>query len=281
MKNKLLSKCLITFGFLLLFTLLLPFTSAKASSIDNEKDNGYRLNLKSITLVKGKSRALKVYPLGENAKLLFKSDDAEIASVSDDGTITASKVGNTIVTATIKDGATVTNLTCEVTVGLPAFSVKVTKSRMVIGLDKSDFLNVILKPSNTVEDARYSSNDSSIASVSTGGRITGKKYGLTYVFAEIDATDSDGTRKFSRCTVIVITPEDAPLLETYFNDHPELDYIPVDDLTKALDEYFNTKYDPTSSASFISNLNRFLDDKFKLADLRDKRNADLAKTQSN
>jgi uncharacterized protein YjdB len=281
MKNKLLCKCLITFGFLLFFTLLLPFTAAKASSIDPEKDNGYRLNLKSITLVKGKSFTLKAYNLGENARLLFKSDDAEIASVSEDGTITANKVGDTVITATVKDGATVTNLTCAVTVGLPAFSVKITKSRIVMGINNTDFLNVILKPSNTVENARFSSKDSSIASVSTGGRITAKNYGLTYVFAEIEATGSDGRPKFSRSTVIVTSQTDAPLIDAYFNDHPELDYVNEDDLNKALDEFFNTMYDSTSSASQVNSLNRYLDDKFKLADLKKLRDADLAKTQTN
>lgn len=281
MKKKLLCKCLITFGFLLFFSFLLPSTLAEATttSIENEK-NDYRLNLKSITLVKDKSYTLKVYGLSETAKVSYKSNDVEIASVSEDGgVITANKVGTTIVTATIIDGAIKTPLTCDVTVGLPAFSVKLTKSRIIMGLDGIDFLNVILKPSNTVEDARFSSKDSSIASVSTGGRISAKKYGLTYVFAEIDAKDSDGRCKYSRSTVIVVSPADTTILDGYFSSHPELYYINEDDLTKALDEYFNTKYDPNSSTSLDKSLNRYLDDKFNLADYRAKREAELAKIQ--
>lgn len=279
MKKKLLCKCLITFGFLLFFTFLLPFTSAKATTTSNENEkNDYRLNLKSITLVKDKSYTLKVYNSGDD-KVLFKSSDVEIASVSEDGVITANKVGTTVVTATVIDGANKIPLTCDVTVGLPAFSVKLTKSRVVLGLDGTDFLNVILKPSNTVENARFSSKDSSIVSVSPAGRLTAKKYGLTYVFAMIEASYSDGTPKYSRCAVIVTSPTDAPILDAYFSNHPELDYISEDDLTKALDEYFNTKYDPNSSTSLDKSLNRYLDDKFNLADYRAKRDADLAKIQ--
>lgn len=251
-------------------TMLLPVTQAKAYSINDTKSEDYRLNVNSITLVKEKSFSLKVYNTSENAKLSYKSNDTEIVSVSEDGIITANKVGTAIVTVIVKDGATPSSsLNCEVTVGLPAFSVKLTRSRIVIGLDKTDYLNVILKPSNTVEGAKFSSNNSSIVSVSSGGRITAKKVGLTYVFAEIDAVSADGRPKYSRCAVIVTSQTDAALLENYFNDHPELDSINEDDLIKALDEYFNTKYEP-SSASFISSLDRFLDDKFNLSDLRSK-----------
>ncbi len=282
MKRKLLCKCFISFGLLLLLTFVFPYhylnpNTAQAASIDTEKNDGYRLNLKSITLVKGKSFTLKVYNTNENAKIVFKSDDQEIASVSSDGTITANKVGSTVVTATIKDGASITNLTCDVTVGLPAFSVKLTRSRIVLGLDKTDFLTVILKPSNTVEAARFSSNDPTIAYVSTGGRVTAKKVGLTYLFAEIDASNVDGTRKNSRCTVIVTSKDDAPLVEAYFKDHPELDYIPEDDLVKALDDFFNGKYSASSQTSVVNSLDSFLDEKFNLAKLRSTREADLAK----
>jgi uncharacterized protein YjdB len=262
----------------------MPFSAfntatAKAANIIVEEKNDYRLNLRSITLVKGKSFTLRAYNLGENAKVNFKSDDQEIASVSEDGVITANKVGVTVITATIKDGSSTTPLTCDIIVGPPAFSIKLTKSRIIIGIDKTDFLNVILKPSNTVEDARFSSYDSSIVSVSTGGRITAKKFGLTYVFAEIECTYTDGIRKFSACTVIVTKQEDAPLLEQYFNDHPELNLIAESELAKALEEFFNTKYDGT--ASLIDSLDRYLNDLFKLDELRKARDAELSKIQSN
>ena len=278
MKSRLLSKCFLTLGLLLFLTLLMPLTKASAASIDNEKNDSYRLNLKSITLVKGKSFPLKVYNLGENAKVLFKSDNPDIASITEDsGIISANKVGTAVVTVTIKDGAYPVSLTCDVTVGLPAFSVKLTKSRIILGVDKSDYLSVILKPINTIETAKFSIKDYNIASVSANGRITAKKAGLTYAFAEIDATNVDGTPRYSRCTVIVTSSEDAPKLEEYFNSHPEFDFINDDELNKALDEYFNTKYDPTSSTALDKSLNKFLDDKFNLANYKAQRDAALAK----
>lgn len=258
--KKFFHKCLISMGLLLLLALLMPNSSAKAADTD------YRLITKSITLVKGKSFALRFYNL-ENAKATFKSDDPEIASVTEDGIIIANKVGNTVVTATIKD-ATVTTLTCDVMVGPPAFSVKIAKSRIIIGVDETSFLDVILKPSNTFESAKYSSYDSNIASVSPGGRIKGKKFGLTYVFAQIEAVDANGERKYDRCTVIVTAPEDAPLLTNYFNEHPEFYLIPEADLISFLDAFFNDSNNASSTTSLVDNLNRCLDEKFDLAKLR-------------
>lgn len=280
MKKKL-CKCFIALGLLLLFTSLIPISAAKAADVDVGKESEYKLNVQSIALIRGSTYTLKVYNLKENAKVLFKSDDEEVASVSDNGVITGNKVGTTVVKANVKEGTTITPLECTVTVGLPAFSVKLTRSRIILGLDKTDTLNVILKPSNTIETARFSSYDSSIVSVSVGGRITAKKIGLSYVFAEIEATNADGSRKYSACTVIVTKPDDVPLLETYFNEHPELDYADQSALKTALYEFFNTKYDPNGSTSLISSLNSYLDDKFDLDKLVETRNAEIAKIQSN
>ena len=283
MKKKFFQKCILTLGFTVLLTLAAPFFNdavVTAKSIETGKKEDYKLNLSSITLVKGKSYPLKAYNLSEKAQISFKSDDKEIASVSDEGVVTANKVGDTIIRAIIKD-ETETELTCKVTVGPPAFSIKLTKSRLIIGLEKSDFLNVILKPTNTVEVAKFSGKDPSIASVSAGGRVTAKNLGLTYVFAEIDATDITGARRYDTCTVIVTNPDDVPHLESYFIDHPELDMISKDDLTSALDEFFNVKYQDSTTASVTSSLNNYLDEKFNLAELRSIREAILAKYYNN
>ncbi len=287
MKKKKLCKCLITLGLILFITLLLPLTSynvvtAQAASIEKEVKDSYRLNLKSVTLVKGKSFNLKVYNLGANSKVSFKSDDAEVASVSDDGTITANKVGATIVTVTIKDGIDKTPLTCDVTVGPAAISVKWTQERAFVGTGNEDILKVIIKPDNTTEVARFSSYDSSIAAVSSGGRITAKKVGMTYLFAEIDATNLDGTRKFAICTVFVTSPKDVPKLQEYFSNHNELNRISSYDLNQALDNFFNggsaeaavTAEDATESA-LVKALDSYLEETFKLSEIRAKIKAEL------
>lgn len=282
MKKKFLCKCLISIGLLLFFTLLpniLPTSVniAKASEIEKEK-NEYRLNLRSVPLVNGKSFTLKVFNLEEDAKVTYRSANPEIASVDEDGTITAHKVGKTTITATVRRGNNTTPLTCEVTTGPPAFSVRITRSMLILGLDQSDLLEVILKPNNTVELAKFSSYDSSIASVSSGGRVTAKKLGMTYVFAIIDATNPDGSQKFASCKVIVCKPEDTSLLREYFSNHTELSLVSEAELSNALFEFFNNQQEDSETSetqelsgfALIEALDKHLDASFDLAELKQK-----------
>ena len=66
--KKILLKCLIFLGLLLFLTFLpqimpTPVSIARASEIEKENNNEYRLNLRTITLVKDKSFTLRVYNL--------------------------------------------------------------------------------------------------------------------------------------------------------------------------------------------------------------------------
>lgn len=273
-------KCVISLGLFLFMTFIMPdlapngVKAAYATNVEKEKSEDYRLNVKSITLVKGKTFPLKAYNLGENAKVTYKSADSEIASVSDDGTINAKMVGFTTITASIKDDLNTISLNCDVTVGPPAFSIKMTRSRIILGVEKSDSLSVIMKPSNTAEDPGFSSYDDAIASISSGGRATGKKVGFTYLFAAIDALNSDGKCKYATCSVIVVNPDDVLPLETYFSDHIELNMIPEADLNSALAEYFNSSAVPTptpggkATETLVESLDKYLSNRFNLAALR-------------
>lgn len=289
MKKNLICKGFITLGLLLLFTVLMPFTSypsavAHATTVNNpdkKSESNYRFRLRSITLVKGKSHTLKIVNLGENAKVSYKSDDQEIASVSEDGTVTANKVGSTIITATIKDSNGITTLTCDITVGPPAISIKWTQSRVILGVGNVDTLRVILKPSNTVEDAKFSSNNNNVVSISPGGRITAKGLGMTHVFAFIEATNYDGTPKRTNCTVIVTSQSNAPLLETYFKEHPEFDLISELDFTNALQTFFDAEYD---ESTLVESLDKYLNGVFDLKSYRktwEEREAAISKFTSN
>jgi hypothetical protein len=245
--KKILLKCLIFLGLLLFLTFLpqimpTPVSIARASEIEKENNNEYRLNLKTITLVKDKSFTLRVYNLDKDAKVSFKSANPEIASISEEGTLTANRVGLTTITATVRRGIDTTPLTCDVTVGIPAFSVKLTRSRVILEVDQSIQLEALIKPINTVELVKFLSNNSSIATVSPRGRVTGKNLGMTIVEAKIDATNPDGNKKSSSCSIIVAKLEDVPLLNEYFTLHPELGDIPEAELSNTLLEIINGYY---------------------------------------
>ncbi|CRZ33431.1 Ig-like protein group 2 [Herbinix hemicellulosilytica] len=280
MKKKFLCKYMVFLCLIFCFLFLpciLPVSEniAKASETEKEK-NDYRLNLRSVTLVNGKSFNLKVYNIENDAKVTYKSANPEIASVNDDGTVTAHKVGVTTITATVKRGTNSTSLTCDITVGPPAFSIKMTRSMIILGLEQNDLLEVIMKPSNTAELAKFSSYDPSIVSVSSGGRITAKKIGMTYIFAEIDATTSEGYRKFDTCKVIVCNPDDVSLLKNYFATHPELSLVSESGLSNALYEFFNNLQPADGSMeipkgdALIGALDKYLNEKLNLTEAKKK-----------
>ncbi len=158
-----------------------------------------KLNVKTKTLVTEKTYSLKVYNLADNQTVTFKSDHPEFASVDDNGLVSANAVGTAIITATVKaDSKTVAQLECEITVGPPAISVKLTRPTIILMNGRKALLKTILQPLNTVENVKFSSLDNLIASVSSAGRITARSIGTTYLVAAID------NGKYDTCQVIIV-----------------------------------------------------------------------------
>lgn len=204
MKKFIFKKCLLALGLYLFFTVFIPIPIAgnniivKASSVDNEQ-NAIKLNVDGKSLVKDTTYDLKVYNIQDSHKVTYKTDNASVATVDDKGTITAVDYGTATISVTVKDGLkTIASLECEVTVGPPAISVVLTKTDITLTVGEKTNLTAILKPNNTVEEAKFSSNDPAIASVSIGGKVTAKSAGVTYIFASI----SNG--KYDMCKVTVV-----------------------------------------------------------------------------
>ncbi|MDF2472522.1 MAG: Ig domain protein group 2 domain protein [Anaerocolumna sp.] len=198
MKNSFFYRCFMTLG-LILFLSIVPFPMTASAAQVYETQSDIKLNVKSIALVKDTSYELKVYNISDSQKVTFKTNNSDVAEVNEDGKISAIDFGSALITVTVKDGyKTIATLDCVVTVGPSAFSIKLTKSEITLAVGGKTNLTAILKPNNTVEEAKFSSNDPSIASVSIGGKVTAKVVGVTYVFASID------NGKFDLCKVTVV-----------------------------------------------------------------------------
>lgn len=201
MKHKCLRKGIITLCLMLCFSVTSPLLfSAPLTAYAAEAE--IKLNVKSKAIVKGKQYALKVYNLTENQTVSFKSEDDSVASVNEKGVVTALSVGNTKVTVTVanKDTKETVILQCDIIVGPPAISIQFSRLNYELTVGQRVFIEKILQPLNTVEDAKFLSFDKNIATVSTGGFITAKSIGSTYIFAQID------NGAFAVCQVVVIDP---------------------------------------------------------------------------
>lgn len=188
----------------LMFFLLFPVTGRQnvfaGAVLTNEKVAEPKLNATELSLVTGKTFTLRLYNMTENQKVRFKSDDTSIVSVSKTGKLTANKVGETVVTVSLKGAIAEEDAVfkCKVTVGPPAISIKLTLSEITLEVGKKKTLQAILKPNTTAETGVFTSLDSNIASVSATGRVEAKKVGKTFIISSIE----DGT--YDLCTVNVV-----------------------------------------------------------------------------
>lgn len=195
----------IVFFFVLFFSFSNNISTAQAKELTPIEDTTkketqpeIKLNVKSKELVKEKSFRLKIYNTPDNCNITYKSSDTSIVTVNEDGLVKGVDYGKATVTVTVKDNNKVlSTLQCDITVGVPAISVRITTRNLIMVVGQSTTLKVLVAPYNTVEETRYKSLDSNIASISTGGRLSAKSAGTTRVYALID-------NGYSVCNVTVI-----------------------------------------------------------------------------
>ncbi len=218
MKQKSLFKGIITLVFLLcicLFPLFANPATAYANSTLEPK-----LNVKTKSIVKGKDYALKVYNLTETQTVTFSSDDAKVASVDENGVVTALSVGTAVITATVKDSAAApVKLQCKITVGPPAIYVRLSSEEASMVVGQRATMYWLIYPINTVELPKFFSSSSEVASVSAGGVVTAKSEGTAYIFAQI------GSGQYSTCCITVTSEGDAAAEATFEPDISFADFL--------------------------------------------------------
>ena len=185
------------FGLLLFLGITQPFAGTAVAHADETQE--IKLNVNAQTIVRGNSFSVYVYNLSENQTVSFRSSSPAVASVDQNGVVYANLVGTTTILVTVSEGdSVVTVLPCRITVGPPAISIQFTKLQITLEVGESYTLKRIVQQIISVEAPSFSSYDRLIASVSAGGRVTGRKIGETYIFAQID------NGSFAVCKVIVV-----------------------------------------------------------------------------
>ena len=131
----------------------------------------------------------------------WSSSDETVATVDQNGVVTAKKVGKATITAKAKTGTA--QASCEYTV-IEKQVVKITKitieaktKKVTVG--KTIQLKAIVEPENATEGVVWSSSDESILTVDQTGKVTGVKAGK----AKVTASNSDGTIKDSVTITVV------------------------------------------------------------------------------
>ena len=160
------------------------------------------LDQENLTLAKGSEKRLQATVSPSNAtdkSIEWKSSDENIATVDQDGVVTAVGQGQAIITATSVDGGF--SSSCNVTVFIPVTGITLTRNEVVIVEGKTESLSATIQPLDaTDKNIEWSSSDNEIVSVDQDGLITA----ITPGKAVITATSSEGGHQAS-CEVEVLT----------------------------------------------------------------------------
>lgn len=154
------------------------------------KQTAIELSQKQISMENGTVVKLSAR-VSTGHKPVFKSKRKSVASVDENGVITAIKPGETIITVS----ADYTSVTCKVTVNKP--TVTLSKSRATLYRKGELKLSVTSTSKST---PKWKTNKSGVATVDENGKVTAVKHGTATITVTID-----GVKK--SCEITVIQPE--------------------------------------------------------------------------
>ena len=208
---------------------------------------GVSLNKTTLTLTEGNSEALTATVAPSNATnktVSWTSNNESVATVGNDGTITALTAGNATITVTTEDGAK--TATCTITVesdDVLVTGVTLNKNSLTMAIDVEETLVASVEPSNaTNQNVTWSSSDESVATVDGTGKISSLALGST----TITVTTEDGA-KTATCTVTV--SETVPVDGISFE---EPTFYLVDGLDETLTVIFSPSYSTNKNVSWSS-----------------------------
>ena len=145
------------------------------------------LSQSSLTLNKGQSETLTatVSPSNANDKsVTWSSSNTGVATVDQNGKVTAVGGGNATITVTASNGKTAT---CAVTVVIPVTGISLSKSSLSFFKGDSETLVATVSPSDaTNKKVTWSSGNTAIATVDQNGKVTGIGKGNATITASID-----------------------------------------------------------------------------------------------
>ena len=161
-------------------------------TVSDIKVTGIKLSNSSLTMNLGTTKTVTATVKPDNASnktVTWKSDNTSVATVDANGKITAKNEGTATITATTKDGGH--KATCVVTVNrvkVTGVFLSASTATMYVGDTKT--ITATIAPSNaTNKNVTWKSDNTSVATVTSSGKITAVKAGT----AKIVVTTEDGS----------------------------------------------------------------------------------------
>lgn len=156
---------------------------------------GISLDKNSLTMTEGSTETITATVIPVNAtdkSVIWSTNNASVAVVSSDGLVTAKAAGTATITVKTNDGSKTAS--CAVTVNkkvIPVTSVSLNKTSLTMTEGDSETLIATVLPSDaTNKSVTWSSNKTSVATVSSSGIVTAKAAGT----ATITVNTNDGSK---------------------------------------------------------------------------------------
>ncbi|MBQ7116743.1 MAG: Ig-like domain-containing protein [Clostridia bacterium] len=135
-----------------------------------------------------------------NTKVTWTSSDTKLATVSADGVVKALRKGTVTITCTTDDGAKKASCTVVIEQGIRVTGVTLSRSEVEANVGTVFNLTATVEPYNASNKKLiWTSTNTSVATVSSNGKVTTLKEGLTYIQVRTD----DG-RKVDSCRINVV-----------------------------------------------------------------------------
>ncbi|MBQ4862768.1 Ig-like domain-containing protein [Pseudoalteromonas sp. MMG013] len=171
---------------------------------------GAALSTRDVTVAIGESVELiaTVSPsTATNKHVSWSSSRSIIASVDNNGSVTANSVGSAVITVSTQDGAFTAKANIVVPASfVPVTGVSLTLSDTTLGINDTLTIGADISPNNASnKSVLWSSSNTAIASITASGTLVAHKEGST----TITVTTNDG--EFTAQTHITVTTETIPV----------------------------------------------------------------------
>lgn len=137
-----------------------------------------------LTLTKGQTQKLTATVAPANATnqtVSWSTSNKNVATVSENGLVTAVGGGDATITCTAKDGSNV-KATCKVTVTVPVSGIQLSQTSAALTVGDTLTLTKTIYPSDATNQAvTWTSSSDAVASVDSNGKITAKTAGSAVI----------------------------------------------------------------------------------------------------
>lgn len=187
------------------------FIDACAVHVENAID--FRLSPSTREIAVGKSFQLKkiTVPSDADKTAIWSSSNTKIATVNSNGKVTGKKIGTCTITCTLTEYNQ--SATCRVKVAKLNSKVTLNKKSIYVGLGKTYRLKASVWSNNTKNPSlKWKSANKKIATVSSKGRVKGKRLGVT----KVTVVTKDKVKAKASCRVTVIRPVTSVRMNTKY-----------------------------------------------------------------